>query len=343
MKSNAPRTRAFTLVELLVVIGIIAVLIGILLPALGKARAAANAVSCAANLRSITQAMNLYAVQNQNAIPGSVWTSSRFMYADPAKAPAGQTYTAGTDCPNVFHILDWQAPLARVMGIKFDDSAAGRTARFVQLRDLNIFTCPANDFIAPAYPTAGSIPTGRLISYNTAMGFLLTNNRGVGAYGVNIADTRDWIPPDSYVVKVSKVGPPSTKIYIADGARYSNSASTTLDFDTNAYGDHGGPYSDVGGGCQFSNSWDRGAANLPGQPSDGRLYAHRHGNKKRGGSVDSYRFNVAFFDGHVETMGDLQGANPNYWFPKGTTCIRSTFYPDVVKKFFPPSGNLIVN
>ncbi len=62
-----PRRSAFTLVELLVVIGIIAVLIGLLLPALSAARKRADETVCLSNIRSLLQAIHIYA-DEQNGL-----------------------------------------------------------------------------------------------------------------------------------------------------------------------------------------------------------------------------------------------------------------------------------
>ncbi|MBL8746581.1 MAG: type II secretion system protein [Phycisphaerae bacterium] len=77
MRKNQPSS-GFTLIELLVVVAIIAILIGILLPALGKARVAARMTQVASNLRTVAQGMTAYTADNQLFPPSYVYASSKF-------------------------------------------------------------------------------------------------------------------------------------------------------------------------------------------------------------------------------------------------------------------------
>ena len=71
LKQKHSRTKGFTLIELLVVISIIALLIGILLPALGAARKSAQAIVCGGNQRSVGQAMTTYTTDGKDLYPPS--------------------------------------------------------------------------------------------------------------------------------------------------------------------------------------------------------------------------------------------------------------------------------
>jgi prepilin-type N-terminal cleavage/methylation domain-containing protein/prepilin-type processing-associated H-X9-DG protein len=67
---------AFSLVELLVVLGVIALLIAILIPVLGRARESARSTACLANVQQWGQAFQMYLNDNSNGRPMPAWTSS---------------------------------------------------------------------------------------------------------------------------------------------------------------------------------------------------------------------------------------------------------------------------
>ena len=79
------QNKAFTLVELLVVIGIIAILMSFLLPMLGRSRASAVSLHCMSNLRQIGQAAVIYAGENKGAFPQSFPESSILVAAAPPR------------------------------------------------------------------------------------------------------------------------------------------------------------------------------------------------------------------------------------------------------------------
>ena len=118
MARKRNRLAAFTLVELLVVIGIIAVMISILLPALSKARAAANDVVCMSNLRQWGLAWNMYCNSNRGVPPDR----SLDLVYQPAALKA-LPYWAGKLQP---YIGDGAGKLLQCPSTNTDPEASGR-------------------------------------------------------------------------------------------------------------------------------------------------------------------------------------------------------------------------
>ncbi len=125
--------QAFTLVELLVVIGIIAVLISILLPSLARARDSANTVACLSNLRQIGMGALMYAQDNKGKLPIPWFNGDAYV-----------TALGGTQADKNWWRTNWHHRVLPYMGKSdLDVLRATNNAAFYNLKNEGPMFCPA--------------------------------------------------------------------------------------------------------------------------------------------------------------------------------------------------------
>jgi type II secretory pathway pseudopilin PulG len=209
-RRSSDRIAAFTLVELLVVIGIIAVLVGILVPSLNKARGAAQRAQCLSNLRQISGACIIYATEFKGALPPNL--------------------DGGTNCSQTWEV--WFDPA--VYGNRRDmlENWTGLGYLFVRkiIRDPAAFYCPSQTippFTYPAgwedsNPNRGGFGAGGVLKGVKAIGYIyrifgqpippyitptdvkevqalrLGKLRGIRALAMDVVAQNDWGPKSAW-------------------------------------------------------------------------------------------------------------------------------------------------
>jgi prepilin-type N-terminal cleavage/methylation domain-containing protein len=321
MKSGCCRAkngRGFTLIELLVVIAVIALLISMLLPALGEARRMARRVVCASNLRQIAVGFAAYGNEQKDALAGSPLTSG--YYAATEKKFNGIAIQG----------WDWMGPLGWSMGLRGPSEGialdqlveADRAARYDWYRNgMKAFICPENNILSYAFTGDKTLWTaGRMLSYNMSTQISSVEN-GVGGTG-----TYAYVDRSGYRPMLYSIGTPFRKALVFEGHRYAD-ITQTPDFDTRLDADFGGMFGGTGPWYNGSKEFCRVLA--PGEGLSGvinvfdpRRYAFRHGTTTQrstaGGTGAACQGHLAFMDGHVEVMDDGKATDPDYWFPTGT-------------------------
>ena len=298
-----PICRGFTLVELLVVIGIIALLIGIILPALSKARESANQVKCLSNMRQIAQATIAFVQDHRGQMPGR--GGSSLMVYDTATG----TIRAGSDPKNCADWIAWQrkydmmignastgadqnisySGLARYLNAKLVEHATPQDANKVNATLEAIFRCPSDDVTSrPNAMDNGKKP----YRYSYSMNIMYTNTPFTAA--------KDTLPTNPVVGqrcdstfngKYNSIRNPAEKVLLVD------EDAQTIDDGT------------------FS---PRYAKWIAGEPVNAVAARHENKFKKAASSVNpnapnvNARGNVAFCDGHAEFMSRADALRMRY-------------------------------